>query len=151
MRRAGLVSGKMRLTALALLLLVAAVAPSACGGGGPDVEAQYSELLCDLTASFVDFTSYDLKCSVQDEEPSVQDLASKRDRFRTVLLELEEMTPAPDFVGLHNVCVPLFGQVLDGMDMMVEAAESNDVVQELTGRILLTEAAGEIVAAVGAD
>ena len=115
------------------------------------MEAQYSELLCDLTAAFVDFTSHDLECSVQDEEPDAQDLATKRDRFRTVLLELEQMTPGPEYVGLHDVCVPLFGQVLDGMDMMVEAAENNDTVQELTGRILLTEAAAEIVAAVDAE
>ena len=151
MRRIGLTSGKIRLTALVFMLLVAAVASSACGGGGPDVEARYSELLCDLTAAFVDFTSYDLECSVQDEEPDALDLAAKRDRFRTVLLELEEMTPAPEYVGLHDVCVPLFGQVLDGMGMMIEAAENNDLVQGFAGRILLTEAAGEIVAAVGAE
>jgi hypothetical protein len=144
------VSLKVRFALCMLLLLTLGAAASACGGGA-DKEAEYSALLCDLTAALVDFTAFDLECSVQDGEPSPDELAARRDRYSAVLADTRSTTPPPDFEEFHAVCIPLFGQVLDGMDLMVLAAEDNDTVQAFTGRILLTEASKAIAAFVEAE
>jgi hypothetical protein len=121
-----------------VVALLLSTAVSACRKG-PDLEAQYGGLVNDLSASLVDFTAFDLASSVEGRQ-APRELAVRRDRFRTALLELQEMSPPSEFKKFHVDTLPLYDQVLQGMDIIVEAATENDRAKAFSGRILLAEA-----------
>jgi hypothetical protein len=137
---------KSGLKAWVLFLLIAVLLNSsflsACGKK-PDTEAEYAELVDELTTCLVDFTTFDLISAIEENQ-SADELAVRRDQFNEAFFQLRELTPPTEYREFHTEALPVYDYIRQGMDMIIEAVAENDRAKLLAGRTLVAEAANTI-------
>jgi hypothetical protein len=113
-------------------------------------ESQYVELWQQVSTALVEFSFAEFEASQEAEEPSLVQLATlyreKRDAFQTSLASLEGATPPPDFTGFHTEIIPLYQEILESMDLMVNAARQEDEAALLEARAGFIDAMEEAAA-----
>ena len=115
-------------------------------------ELQYVELWQQASAALVEFSFAEFEALQEGEEPSLANLATlyweKRDAFQSTLASLEGATPPPNLVEFHTQIIPLYQEILESMNLMVNAASQNDETALLEARAKFIDTMEKITAVV---
>jgi len=138
-------------------LLGVGLSSLSCGGKEAEEavapeEAQYLELWQQASAALVEFSFADFEVRRENKESSLSELATlyreKRDAFQTALTSLEGATPPPNLSEFHTQIIPLYREILESMNLMVNAASQNDETALLEARAKFIDTMERVTAVV---
>jgi len=138
-------------------LLGAGLTGLSCGGEKAEEavapeEAQYLELWQQASTALVEFSFAEFEALQEGEEPPLANLATlyqeKRDAFQSTLTSFEGVTPPPDLTGFHTQIIPLYQEILESMNLMVNAASQNDETALLEARAKFIDTMEKVTAVV---
>lgn len=138
-------------------LLGVGLSSLSCGGKETEEvvapeEAQYLELWQQASTALVEFSFADFEVRRENKESSLSELATlyreKRDAFQTALTSLEEATPPPNLTEFHTQIIPLYREILESMNLMVNAASQNDETALLEARAKFIDTMERVTAMV---
>lgn len=111
----------------------------------PPAETEYLERWQATIAAAIEFTFAEMEAPLPaaGEELALGELAplyqNKRDKFAAALAELQQASPPSGFEEIHSKALPLYGEMLASMDMIIEGASQNDEAGVLEGWAMLID------------
>jgi len=116
--------------------------------GLTQAENQYLTLFRDANTDMLEFSLVEF----ENVELTLEELAplfeNKRNEFCAAIYKIENATVPPGYEDFHTEAVPLYLNIVVGMDKVIEGASENNVSKVLEGKATIVDIAGAIEAVI---